>query len=264
MDILWTKCGGPIPLLVAEAARREGFLVAASLGEDGAKPDLGCDAADRAACPDDRRRLAEAVGLDAEHLVFMEQVHGGAVAVVDERQAGAGLHDRRAAVAGADSMVTCSSAVALVALSADCPLVAAWDAEARLAAVAHAGWRGLAAEVLRRMVERMVDLGADTRRIGAAVGPAIGACCYEVGPDLVDALVGSGIALPEHLRPVGSHLHMDLGAVVERQLCQAGVAAERISVEPTCTMCCEPLLHSYRRDGSQAGRQALVIRREER
>jgi YfiH family protein len=227
-------------------------------------PHLGYDQADRAANSDDRRRLAEAVGMAPDGLVFMEQVHGGKVVVVDNSRGGAGLHRRRDAVAAADAMVTRATSVALVALSADCPLVGFWDAAAGAAAVAHAGWRGLAAGVLPHTVAAMVDLGADVHRLAAAVGPAIGPCCYEVGAEVVDELLAAGAMLPEHVQPRGGSLRLDLIGAVKYQLCLAGLATDRIDVDQSCTRCSQAVLHSYRRDGQRAGRQAMVVRINER
>jgi len=192
----------------------------------------------------------------------MEQVHGAVIAVVGRDDAGAGLHGRDTTIAGTDAMVTHSSGIALVGLSADCPLVALWDTASGLSAMAHAGWRPLAGEILKRLVGRMVEEGAASDGIHAAVGPAIGACCYEVGQDVVDALVGSGIARQDHLSKVGDRRHLDLAGVVEHQLQQAGVRAERITAHPLCTMCRTDLFHSYRREGTSAGRQAMAIRRK--
>ena len=193
MNARWTLCNGPIRLRVAESARRDGVLVAVTCGDGaGSMPDLGFGEGDAAASPKDRRRLADAVGVEPGRLVFMQQVHGGQVAAVDASRAGAGLHCRGDAVSAADAMTTASAAVALVALSADCPLVALWDARARTVAVAHAGWRGLAAGVLPHTVAALVGLGADAGRMAAAVGPAIGPCCYEVGRDVARARPPAG------------------------------------------------------------------------
>ncbi|NLX58095.1 MAG: peptidoglycan editing factor PgeF [Phycisphaerae bacterium] len=261
MNARWTLCNGPIRLRVAESARRDGVLVAVTCGDGaGSMPDLGFGEGDAAASPKDRRRLADAVGVEPGRLVFMQQVHGGQVAAVDASRAGAGLHCRGDAVAAADAMTTTSAAVALVALSADCPLVALWDARARTVAVAHAGWRGLAAGVLPHTVAALVGLGADAGRMAAAVGPAIGPCCYEVGRDVADELLAAGAVLPEHVLPRGTSLHLDLPGAVRHQLLAAGLAADRIDVEPSCTMCSPGVLHSYRRDGRRAGRQAMVVR----
>jgi len=257
----WTLCNGPIRLRVADSARRDGVLVAVTCGDGaGAMPDLGFDPADVAASLHDRRRLAEAVGVAPERLVFMQQVHGGQVAAVDVSHAGAGLHCRGDAVAAADAMTTASAAVALVALSADCPLVALWDARAGAVGVAHAGWRGLAAGVLPHTVAALGKLGANAGRMAAAVGPAIGPCCYEVGRDVADQLLAAGAILPEHVLPRGTSLYLDLPGAVRHQLLAAGLAADRVDVEPSCTMCSPGVLHSYRRDGRRAGRQAMVVR----
>ena len=258
----WTSHEGAFAYLSADDADSHGVAVIVTTGSESSKPDLGYASTGEAVSPEARRAVAEALGLEAESLVFMEQVHGAGIAVVGRDDAGRGLGRRETTVAGADAMVTSSSQIALVGLSADCPLVALWDTGSDLLAIAHAGWRSLAGEILKRLVERMVGRGASAAGLRAAVGPSIGACCYEVGDDVVEALVGSGIARRDHLSRVGDRTHLDLAGVVQHQLQQAGLGAASITAHPLCTMCRGDLFHSYRREGPGAGRQAMAIRRK--
>jgi hypothetical protein len=127
--------------------------------------------------------------------------------------------------------------------TADClPILRVDEGHGAVAAV-HAGWRGTVAGIARRAVEAMrAEFGARPGELHAAIGPGIGKCCYEVGPEVAAQFGQQGRA------------HVDLAAANRRQLMDAGVTPERIYASNLCTMCrCEEF-HSFRRDKEAAGR----------
>ena len=140
---------------------------------------------DPAAVAGNRRRLAEAVGLDAGRLVLMSQVHGAEVAVVDAPP-GPGEP-----APTADALVTTSPGLGLVVLVADCVpvLLAARRSEVR--AVVHAGRRGVESGVVGATVTAMTELGARADRVVALVGPAVCPRCYEVPAELADQVAAA-------------------------------------------------------------------------
>lgn len=181
---------------------------------------------------ENRRRLCAEVGADPERLALNRQVHGTTV-----RRAVAG--ERRAR---ADGLWTDELGVPLLAMTADClPLaIARVNGDKPALAVAHVGWRGLADGVIANGVEA---LGG---RVAAAIGPAIGPCCYEVGPE-VAALFDDDLLVEGRL---------DLWSGAERALRAAGVdAIERAEV---CTACTPELFFSHRRDQGVTGRQGVI------
>ena len=107
----------------------------------------------------------------------------------------------------------------------------------------HCGWRGLAAGIVARGAEAV---GATD----AAIGPGIGACCYEVGEEVLEAFAGLGPG-------IASGPMLDLAAVARRLLERAGV--ERIEVAGLCTSCERELFFSHRRDRGRTGRQAGLV-----
>ncbi len=159
--------------------------------------------------------------------------------------------DARAGINGeGDAMVTGCRRLALAVVTADCVpvLLAAGD---RIAAV-HAGWRGLAQSILPSVLERLAATGPVT----AWIGPAIGPCCYEVGPDVAErvrAISGDG-AVRDGRR---GRPHLDLIAAASAQL--EGCGVEDVHTVAACTRCDEALLFSYRREGPGAGRNVAVI-----
>jgi YfiH family protein len=127
------------------------------------------------------------------------------------------------------------------------------DERIRAAAAVHAGWRGTAAGIVRDAVAMMREkFGTRAEDLHAAIGPGIGVCCYEVGPEVagrfgVRRVEGQGRA------------HLDLPAENRRQLLESGVTGERIYASNLCTMCRSGEFHSFRRDGEAAGRMYSFV-----
>jgi YfiH family protein len=208
------------------------------------------------------RCLAEAVG--AGRVATLTQVHGRDVAVI--------RHAEEGARPNADGLVSNDPSIALAVRAADCvPLLLA-DARTAAAGAVHAGWRGTAAGVATATVETMArEFGGRPEDLVAVIGPSIGACCYEVGSDVVDAFAAAGH--PRHLidrwflappPPRGSRqrlrLRLDVAGANRDQLIVAGVREENIHVSGLCTAMHLDVLTSFRAEKGKAGRIAGVIR----
>jgi polyphenol oxidase len=203
---------------------------------------------DPAAVAENRARLAAAVGLPEDRLVFMAQVHGSDVAVVDGPSDGGEPPT-------ADALVTRAPDLGLVVLVADCVPVVLAARRSDVVAVAHAGRKGVAGGIVPATVDAMRALGARPERMVAVVGPAVCGACYEVPAAMADdvgALVPAARAVGRAGGPA-----LDLRAGVAAQLAAAGV--ETIEVDPWCTRE-SPDLFSHRRDGI-TGRFAGVVLR---
>jgi hypothetical protein len=161
-------------------------------------------------------------------------------------EAGAG------SVGDGDALVVRDAGIAAVVTTADCvPVVVVGE---RGGAVIHAGWRGIVAGVVGRALERLGE------RVAAAwIGPAIGPCCYEVGPEVAEAVVAASHA-GALVVGRGERPFLDLRAAVAAQLEAGGV--ESTTVVDLCTRCHPELLASYRRDGERAGRNLALLWRE--
>jgi len=156
--------------------------------------------------------------------------------------------------AEADALVGAGEAV-LSVQTADCVPVLLACPESRVTAAVHAGWRGAASGVVTNTVRRMVDRGADSSKIVAALGPSIGYPCYEVGEDTAKRLVESADPKP---REPGKYL-LDLQNAVEVSLIIAGVSTDRIERVGGCTHCLEADFFSYRKSGGTCGRSLSYI-----
>jgi len=151
----------------------------------------------------------------------------------------------------ADGWVSTVRGLPVAVYVADCPPVFLWDRELEAVAVIHAGWKGLAAGVLRAAVEAFRAIGVPARRLSAAIGPHAGPCCYRVGPELrkyfraesfIDGPGAAGAGREENV------LRLDLGAEAQARLVEAGLEPGSVRICADCTICGPEHFFSYRRD----------------
>jgi YfiH family protein len=216
-------------------------------------------------------QVARAIQLTYDTLHRPRQVHGKAVV----------LPSANSRITPGDIIVSNDPLIGLAVQSADCVPLLFVDATMRAVGAAHAGWRGLAAGVplaaVQAMQKRFGSRGSD---LLVALGPSIGACCYEVGRDVRDAFAAgfpasdlerwfldapaptpSNPSMPNlgvARRP--DHWFFDAWTSARDQLQNAGVPADRIFVSGLCTASHADVCCSYRRDGTPTGRMAAVIR----
>jgi YfiH family protein len=222
------------------------------------------------ASQDDWRRVTEAVG--AEQVQTLTQVHGRDVSVIARGRSAA------AARPEADVFVSNDPVIAIAVRAADCVPILMGDPQTGTVAAVHAGWRGTAAGAATAAVEALTrEFGARPADVVAAIGPSIGPCCYEVGPELVDAFAAAGHArhlvdrwflappaargeFPAMPHGSGRKLRLDTWGANRDQLLLAGVLEENIHVAELCTATNLEWLPSFRKEKEQAGRMAGVIR----
>jgi YfiH family protein len=221
------RWGAPGPYVVAFTTRLGGVSTGAYESLN-----LGARGDDPARVAENRRIACDAIGLDAENLSVNHQRHSPTV-----HRAEPGIRDEPG-----DGLWSDVPGQSMLALSADCLTIAVATTEgAPRLAILHAGWRGLADGIVGAAVEALGP-GA----LAACVGPAIGPCCYEVGPEVserFDADLTRGRVL-------------DLWTAAERALRNAGIAqVERVDL---CTRCNPELFFSHRRQGKPRGAQGVV------
>ncbi|MGE5551321.1 MAG: peptidoglycan editing factor PgeF [Bacteroidota bacterium] len=205
-----------------------------------------------------RRRFLAGLGFEIGSLVAAQQVHGDRVAVVGENERGAGACDYKTALPATDGLATDLPGLVLSVYYADCAPVLLVDPVRRAVAAVHAGWRGAVAGIAARAVAVMTaELGCDPGRMLAAVGPAIGACCYRVGDD-VAAVVPAG-ARAKVIIPRQDGLHLDLAGLNAWWLRSGGLSPARIHLSRHCTACELGRFFSFRRQGQAAGRMMAII-----
>jgi YfiH family protein len=186
----------------------------------------------------------------------------------------------------ADASMTCTPGLLLGVQTADCVPILLADTRQHVVAAIHAGWRGTLARIAVKTLGRMrMEFGTRARDVVAALGPAIGRCCYEVGPEVAQAFATQfpvaadwfdgpfeqlahgeeplwlpwlTMMPPGHVPPP-PRVQLDLRASNRWQLIDAGVPEAHIDVSDLCTACRPDLLFSYRGEGAKTGRMMAAI-----
>jgi YfiH family protein len=227
--------------------------------EDDGKTPLDFDY--RKGDPDIRERnyayAARFLGISPRRIYVTNQVHGDGVQILREAPSDEVVRG----VVENDAVVTDVSGVALTVLTADCVPILMADGSGRAVAAAHAGWRGTALKIAVKAVQTMGDaFGVKPRDLSAAVGPAIGRCCYQVGPEVLDAMRSAFPWADDYIEDEeGGRGRLDLQGINREALVRAGLDPGRVEVVSRCTACEGDLFYSYRRDGERAGRMLSAI-----
>jgi YfiH family protein len=215
---------------------------------------------------ENRRRLQAAVGAPDFKLVSLLQFHSDAI-----------LHFEAAPTepSRGDAAVTKNAGLLLAVQTADCVPILLVDPKNRVVAAVHAGWRGTLARIVEKAIGRMqMQFGSQAADLLAAIGPAIGGCCYEVGTEVAanaadffdelrtgdepNPLQWMNMMPPGH-QPPPKKVLLDLRKANRSQLEASGVPAANIFVSDLCTGCGCDLLFSYRKEGARSGRMMALV-----
>jgi purine-nucleoside/S-methyl-5'-thioadenosine phosphorylase / adenosine deaminase len=235
---------------------------------------------ERARVEKNRAAFAAAVSARKMPLIALRQFHSDVIHVASVPK------PTKEDAPQADALVTRSPELLLSVQTADCVPILLADTRHRVVAAIHAGWRGTLARIAVKALGRMrMEFGTRTGDVVAALGPAIGRCCYEVGPEVAQAFATQFPAAadwfdgpfeqlshgeeplwlpwltmmpPGHVPPP-PRVQLDLRAANRWQLVDAGVPESKIDVSDLCTACRADLLFSYRREGAKTGRMMAVI-----
>lgn len=204
-----------------------------------------------------RKAFAEAVVVDAERFTTCQQVHGSNVVQVTEELVGSGAQDFANTIADTDALITDIPDVPLMLFYADCVPVLLADVETGAVGLAHAGWRGTVANIGSKTLAAMGEaFGTKSQNILVAIGPSIGACCYEVDDFVRDQAAG----YEEFFAPKGGGKYqLDLWGMNAKQLREAGVPLENIVVAGICTNDNKELFCSYRAEQGRTGRMGVCL-----
>ena len=208
--------------------------------------------------------IAGAFALNPQQFLFVNQVHSDAVLVVDGTFA---TDLGKIAARSYDAVVTDQPGVAIGIRTADCVPLILVDPMKKVVGAVHAGWRGTALGVAARTVEELVNrFSSRPNDIQVSVGPAIGACCYEVDAGVYQAFAGMRDQHSFFRHCAESEKWMlDLPLANIAQLESRGVPRENISSTAFCTACRRDLFFSHRAEGGKTGRQlTFVMLKEER
>ena len=201
-------------------------------------------------------QVADAIGVASDRLSRLRQVHGATVVVAGQKSG---------SLPDADIVLSGGTGRAVVVQAADCVPLLLVDRQSGAVAAAHAGWRGLAAGVPGTTVSALQrEFGSRPDDLLAAIGPAIGQCCYEVGDDVREAMIRAfGEDAASHWfmpGPAMAKWMFDTWASARAQLASAGIPASHIFTAALCTASHPEVFCSFRRDGPPAGRMAAAIK----
>jgi polyphenol oxidase len=226
-----------------------------------------------------RMRFAAALGAADWPLVAARQFHSDVIHILAQSRI-------PAEPPRADALITQTPGLLLTVQTADCAPILLADTRRCVIAAVHAGWRGTLARIVQKTLGKMrMSFGTRAVDVVAALGPSIGPCCYEVGPEVAQAFAGQFDAakewfdgpfdrlsageepnplewlnmMPPGHQPAPPRVQLDLRAANRWQLIDAGVPRARIAVSPLCTACRTDLLFSYRREGPATGRLMSAI-----
>ena len=207
------------------------------------------------------KRLCDAIGIETDDIVFSNQVHGTTIRTVSKSDRG-GLF-----IPGkpqADGLITNEPGVALMVFTADCVPILLYDPDKGAIGAVHAGWRGTVTGIASVAVQAMInEFGCNPCDIRVAIGPGISLCCYEVGEEVVDALmtkagemsidIGGNVCVQSH----NSKYNIDIKEFNRLMLIKSGITD--ISVSNECTNCSNDKYWSHRFTKGQRGSQAAII-----
>ena len=202
--------------------------------------------------------LANALGYDVKKCVLSHQVHTDIVRVVTEKDCLGLDHHLQPEC---DGLITNTPGLALVIFTADCTPILLHDPVTGAVGAVHAGWRGTVSGIAAECIKKMCSLGAKAENIRVAVGPAIHACCYEVGEDFVQSVIelaGEGMA-QGFIKNAHGKLYADIVGMNRRIMLDVGIAIENIDICHMCTCCHPELFFSHRYSKGLRGTMLSVI-----
>ncbi len=208
------------------------------------------------------RRICFVAGTYPGDTVFSQQVHGSRILYVDQQDRGKGLI-QPVEMEAVDGLITDRPQVALVTFHADCVPVFFLDPVRRVIGLAHAGWRGTVAQISAKMIDTMVrEHHSRPEDILVGIGPSIGPCCFEVGPEVeaeFERAYPEDTALVVRPAEKPDKRMVDLWEANRLSLQKSGVPRDNITMPDLCTACHPDYFYSHRKMGNQRGSQIALL-----
>lgn len=219
------------------------------------------------------RRALNTLEIDAKIIIATEQVHSDKILYVGKDFDFSTLHEfslvgtvledyRLFIVRSTDGLMTDRDDVVLMTFYADCVPLLLYDAQSKLAASVHSGWKGTVQRIGERAFKMMVSLGANPKDISIGIGHSAGKCCYEVDIPVVEAFkrIFSPAELLQFIEPKADSRYMlDLKRANHMLLKNAGASDDQVEISPFCTICGVADYHSHRRTGYPRGSMSAFL-----
>ncbi len=192
------------------------------------------------------QKLLEQIQIHPKTVAAMNQVHGTAIQVVEASK------EETLSLAEVDGAITKVPGIFLTALTADCVPIVFIDTKNKITGVSHQGWKGSLAGMAKKMVDAMVEAGAEKQNITAYVGPSIGMCCYNVEKDRYLQFKQEFYTYLHLFTKVdGEKYFLNLAELNVQQLLEAGLQWANVNNLSQCTSCTKDKYYSYRRDSKE-------------
>lgn len=206
-----------------------------------------------------RKLIMESVGSSFEAWTCAEQVHGNEIYVVTEQDKGRGRYRREDAIPAKDGLMTNVPGICLTSFYADCVPLYFYDPIHQAVGLAHAGWKGTVSFIAREMVLKMQrTYGSQPEQLKAAIGPAIGSCCYEVDEAVIQHFAAAQITYGITPKK-NSRFWLDLKEINRQIMIKAGIMAMNIELSNLCTACRTDMFFSHRAEEGRTGRMVSWI-----
>lgn len=198
-----------------------------------------------------REIVFDDLGIDTKSCVMQNQVHGTDIAYVSEADKGKGYYSHKDVIGDFDAMITDKKDICLFLFAADCVPILMYDTEKQIIAAVHSGWQGTVKQIAKKTVKKMTEMfDCKPQNIYAAIGPSISAKNYEVGQNVVDAVIKS-FNTSEKFMFFNEHTgkyHFDLWYTNRFLLTEAGIPEQNIEMAGICTYENSDMFFSARRN----------------
>ncbi|TDX49214.1 peptidoglycan editing factor PgeF [Orenia marismortui] len=211
---------------------------------------------------ENRRLITEILGSNHKELVAAKQIHSDQIKVIDIKDKGRGALDYKSALEGTDALITNQPGILLTSYYADCTPILILDPVKKVIGLSHAGWKGTVLKIAQKTVLKMKEVyGTNPQNVLVGIGPAIGACCYQVDSKVIEPLKNNFDNWKEFVSQEGKeHWRFNMPLANQAQLEEIGVREENIIQSELCTCCNSDLFFSYRNDKAKTGRMASLIK----
>jgi len=204
-----------------------------------------------------RNTIAQALKIEPKRWVMQNQMHTCNVHLVTKIDSGRGFYNPREYIPCNDALITNQKGICLFVFAADCVPLLFYDTKNQAIAAVHSGWKGTVKKIAKYTISQMIQsFGSKPEHIIAAIGPSIGACCYEIGKEVVIE-VEKSYGQDSHVlvsHPNKEKKHFDLWKANQLQLLEIGIPEENIEIANICTCCNSNLFFSARSPEQPSGR----------
>lgn len=208
-----------------------------------------------------REKAVQVLGYELEQMVCGQQVHGNSIRTVYGIDKGRGARSYLDSISDTDGLVTNIPGLLLASFYADCVPIFLVDPVKRAIGLVHAGWKGSVKRIAEAAIlEMSKSFKARPEDCLAVIGPAIGACCYEVDKLVFKGAIENGLEPERYFSYAGrGHWRLDLPLLNKDIMISAGLAEDNIYLSEFCTACNQDLFFSYRGQEGNCGRMASLI-----